>query len=665
VGRALWLTFAAALTAACWAADGATPSGTSTDLTELSLDELMNVEITSVSKKAEPLSGAAAAVYVLTGEEIRRSGATTLPDALRLVPGMFVHNITAGAYGVTTRDWPVRYAGRLLVLIDGRTIYTPLFAGVIWEQHDLIFDDIDRIEVIRGPGATLWGANAVDGVINIITKSAKDTQGGLVSVGGGTEEKRFGQVRYGGKAGEHAWYRIWAKSFDRDGFVDANGDDANDDLSASHAGFRVDWELSGIDTLTIQGDYYDGRIGQTMLAPLPTAPFIMPLQDTIATTGSDLLVRWQRVLSDESDLALQVYYDRYEYELYLFDEKRDTGDIDFQHRFRASDRHELVWGLRCRRSADEIRGAYGLSYDPPERTDDLYSAFIQDEIMLRPERLSLTVGSKFEHSGYTGFEYQPSARIAYTPSPRRTLWAAVSRAVRVLSRSEHDSTVSAVDPISGMFTRRTTSRDSEAEELLAFELGYRAQPTKSLSFDVATYYHDLDKLVGTDPGQPFIETDSGSARTVIPLATVNAMDASIYGIELAVNCSPSEHWRLRGGYAHMEYDIDRKRVASAPDRPYDKLFPPNTAFVRSSADLGAGVQLDAVVRYVDRIPATGIDSYVELDARVAWRPTAQIELFVAGRNLLHDHHAELTPQYFPVVPTEVERSIYAGVTWWF
>jgi iron complex outermembrane receptor protein len=662
----LLATLMLATAAAAWAAEPAHDNNRSTELAQLTLEELMQIDVTSVSKKAERLTGAPAAVYVLTGEEIRRSGVTAIPDALRLVPGMFVHNIDSNKYAVTPRDWPVRFANRLLVLIDGRTIYTPLFAGVFWEQHDLIFEDVDRIEVIRGPGATLWGANAVDGVINIITKSAKDTQGGLVTVGGGTEEKLFGQVRCGGRAGERAWYRIWAKSFDRDGFVDAAGNDANDDWSFSRAGFRVDWDTSDADTLTILGDYCDGRAGQTVLAMLPTAPFAMIVEHTNTITAGNVLARWARTRGDDSALALQVYYDWYELTEAVVTEERGTGDVDFQHRFRPSERHEFVWGLRYRITSDELGGPPITSWDPPERTDYLYSAFIQDEIMLKPDRLSLTVGSKFEHNDYTGFEYQPSARIAYTPSPRRTLWAAVSRAVRTPDRGSTDlNLTSLLDAAAGTFVRYTGSDDLEAEELLALEFGYRTQPADRVSFDVATYYHDLDGLISTSPGQPFVETDSGSAGTVIPLANVNAMDVSIYGIELAVNCSPTEHWRLRGGYAHMRYDINRKRVAIAPDRPLDELSAPNTAFVRSSADLGAGVQFDAVVRYVDQVPAIDIDSYVELDARLAWKPTAQLELFVVGRNLLDDHHAELTPQYFPVVPTEVERSVYAGVTWRF
>jgi len=666
IGKRLLMALVVATTSAAWAAEPDSTAHHTADLTELSLEELMQIEITSVSKKAEPLSEAAAAVYVLTSEEIRRSGATTIPDALRLVPGMFVGNIDSSKWAVTTRDWPVRFANKLLVLIDGRTIYTPLFAGVFWEHHDLIFEDVDRIEVIRGPGATLWGANAVDGVINIITKSAKDTQGGLVTLGGGTEEKLFGQVRYGGRAGEHAWYRIWAKSFERDGFVDAAGNDANDDSSVSRAGFRVDWELTDIDTLTIQGDYADGRVGETMLAFIPTAPFVTPSQDTITIADRNLLMRWQRVLGEDSDLALQVYYDRLDHDERMAGEKRDTGDVDFQHRFRPSHRHEIVWGLRYRRTSDETHGSFGMFWDPAERTDDLYSGFIQDEITLKPDLLSLTLGSKFEHNDYTGFEYQPSVRIAYTPSPRRTVWAAVARAVRVPDRSTHDLTFTALaDPSTATFTRSIGNRDTESEDLLAFEVGYRTQPADRISIDVAGYYHDLDNLIVSVPGLPFIETDSGTPRTVIPLFAANGMDVSVYGLELAVNCNPTDHWRLRGGYSHMEYDVNRKVAGIVPDRAVDKLFAPNTAFVRSSAELASSMQFDVVVRYVDRIPGVDVDSYVELDSRLAWKPTAYLELFIAGRNLLHDRHLELTALYLPVVGTEVERSVYAGVTWRF
>ncbi len=652
-------------TCAAWAAEpGGTPKQTAS-LTKLSLEDLMNVNVTSVSKKPEKLSEAAAAVYVLTGEEIRRSGVTTIPDAFRLVPGMVVGNIDSNKWSLNTRDWPSRFANKLLVLVDGRTIYTPLFAGVWWEHQDLVLEDIDRIEVIRGPGATLWGANAVNGVINIITKSAKDTQGGLVTLGGGTEEKLFGEVRYGGKAGEHAWYRVWAKSFDRDGSVDAAGADLPDDWSVTHTGFRVDWDASDADAFTVEGEYFDGQMEQILLVPVDVAPFVLRLEDTANVSGGDVLARWVRTLDDDSELALQVYYDRTKRAEAAGTEERDTADIDFQHRFRPSDRHDIVWGLRYRTTADELAGSSVIWWEPAEQTDRLYSAFIQDEITLTPERLSLTVGSKFEHNDYTGFEYQPSVRIAYTPSPRRTLWAAVSRALRTPDRSSVTMNFfSLLDPTTGTFGSYGGG-DLDSEELLAYELGYRVQPSDRFSLDVATYYHNLSKLTSWDLGMPAVDPGP-PARTVVPITPGNQIEVDIYGIELAFNFAATDHWRLRGGYSFMHYDptlpagvMDPGGVAT------DESYPPHTAFLRSSADLSATVQLDVVARYVDARPAADAPSYVGLDARLAWRPMEQLELFVVGRNLLEDQHPESIANVLATERGEVERSAYAGVTWRF
>lgn len=665
IKKGLLAAFLVATVSVAWAAEPAGVLERTPPLTKLSLEDLMNVNVTSVSKKAEPLSGAAAAVYVLSGEEIRRSGATTIADALRLVPGMVVGSIDSNKWAINARDWPSRFANKLLVLVDGRTIYTPLFGGVWWEHHDLVFEDIDRIEVIRGPGATLWGANAINGVINIITKSAKETQGGLVTLGAGTEEKLFGHVRYGGKAGEHAWYRVWAKSFDRDSFVDATGADLPDDWSVTHTGFRFDWDASDADVLTVEGEYFDGQMGQVLLAPVDVAPFVLPIADTAEVTGGNVLARWVRTLDDDSELALQVYYDRTERAEAAGTEERDTGDIDLQHRFRPSDRHDIVWGLRCRITTDELAGSSVIWWEPAERTDYLYSAFIQDEITLTPDHVSLTIGTKVEHNDYTGFEYQPSARIAYTPSPRRTLWAAISRAIRTPDRSSVNMRfISLLDASTGTFGSYGGG-DLESEELLAYELGYRVQPSERFSLDAAAYYHDLDKLTSWDLGMPAVDPGP-PPRTVVPITAGNRIGVDVYGLELALNFAATDHWRLRGGYSFMHYDATIQAGSADPGGVgTEESYPPHIAFLRSSADLSEAVQLDVVARYVDARPAADTDSYVGLDARVAWHPMEQLELFVVGRNLLEDHHAEAIANVLATERGEVERSVYAGLTWRF
>ena len=314
----------------------------------------MSIEVTSVSKKAEPLSEAAAAVYVLTGDDIRRSGATTVADALRLVPGVEAARLDSSKWAISTRGFAGRFANKLLVLVDGRSVYTPLYSGVYWEEQDLPLDDIERIEVVRGPGGTLWGANAVNGVINIITKSAKDTQGGLITAGGGTEEKLFGTVRYGGQAGEDAFYRVYAKAFDRDGSVDPTGADTDDDWSMRRTGFRIDWAASGDDALIVHGDLYQGEAGQTVLLPSPAFPYSTLVDDDIDMGGGNLVLRWEHTYGDDSDMALQLYYDRAERREAMYDYRRDTVDLDFQRRNPLGERHEIIWGLGYRVVADHL-----------------------------------------------------------------------------------------------------------------------------------------------------------------------------------------------------------------------------------------------------------------------------------------------------------------------
>lgn len=661
------LLLTAALAAAVGSAVGAEPAGDGSDLTELSLEELMNVEVTSVSKKAEPLSGTPAAVYVLTGDEIRRSGATTIADALRLVPGVHVALIGSDIWGVAARGFNSVYVNKMLVMVDGRSVYLPLFSGVYWNRQDTVLDDIERIEVVRGPGGTLWGANAVNGIINIITKGAKETQGGYVQAGTGTEEEAFGTVRYGGTAGEHAWYRVYAKAFERDGQVDRTGADLPGDWGIRRTGFRLDWDVSDLDTLTFQGDYYEGEAESLTAIASFASPTPIAVENESTMQGGGLVMRWQRELDDDADLALQAYYDVTSDKALWYGEITDTiADVDFQHRFRPSDRHELVWGAGIRHTVDDAPGTEMLSLTTPKRTVNLYSAFIQDEMALRPDLLSLTVGTKIENNGYTGFEYQPSARLAYTPTPRRTVWAAVSRAVRTPSRIDRDVRFTATPIAPGLYPRLIGNADAESEELLAFELGYRTQPLDRVVLDATAFYHDYDKLRTAEMGLPVLEFDPLPPHAVLPTVMDNKMRGEAYGFELAANWYAAPWWLIRSGYTffdlQLHLDADSRDILESQA---EDEAPQNLAFLHSSMDLSGGVDLDLVLRHADRVPAFDIDSYLELDTRVAWRPHEQLELFLAGRNLLHDHHPEFAPKYIGSTPTDVERSVYAGITWRF
>ena len=392
------------------------------DLTELSIEQLMNIEITTAGRKSQRLSETAAAAFVITQEDIHRSGATTIPDVLRMVPGLQVARIDGNKWAVTARGFNGRFANKLLVLMDGRSVYTPLFSGVIWDVQDTMLEDIDRIEIIRGPGAAVWGANAVNGVINIITKPASDTQGGLLAAMSGTVEKGTVGTRYGGAIGEKGTYRLYGKYFDRNGGVDAAGDDTPDDWHAFRTGFRTDWQSNTFHRMTLQGDLYEGKSGERLTYSLPTFPFKNTENVDEKFRGGNLLGRWTYQEEENSEATLQFYYDRTYRSFEIIEETRDTLDLDFQHRTVLLDRHEIQWGLGWRITHDDIRNSFAVSFTPDSQTDNLFSAFIQDEIRFFEDKVRLTIGAKFEHNDYTGFEIQPSARALWTITKNHSVW---------------------------------------------------------------------------------------------------------------------------------------------------------------------------------------------------------------------------------------------------
>jgi len=450
------------------------------DLAETSLETLMNIEVTSASKKQEKLSQTAAAIYVITQEDIRRSGATSIPELLRMVPGSDVAHIDANKWAISARGLNEQFADKMLVLIDGRTVYTPLFSGVYWDVQDTLLEDIDRIEVIRGPGATLWGANAVNGVINIITKQAKDTQGSLLTSGGGNQERGFGAVRYGGKLGDRGHYRFFAKYFNRDAFARSSGDNAVDGWNILREGFRTDWKVTDQDSLTIQGDFYNGSAGVEVpgVASL-SPPTTGSLDDRTHLVGGNLLGRWHRAFSDRSDTTLQMYYDRADRRDILLGEVRHTIDLDFGHHLAVGNRHDILWGLGYRFTGDQTTGSLTFSFNPSSRSDNLYSTFAQDEINLVPARLRLTLGTKLEHNNYSGLEIQPNIRLLWTPHPHHAIWAAVSRAVETPSREEANARINKAAFVRADGTTRLVSEFGNpglpAEAVLANEFGYIAR----------------------------------------------------------------------------------------------------------------------------------------------------------------------------------------------
>lgn len=648
-----------------------------TDLTELSIEELMNIEVISTARQARPLADAAAAVFVITAEDLRRSGVTSVAEALRMVPGMQVARIDANKWAITARGFNGRFANKLLVLLDGRSLYTPTFSGVYWEEQDLLLDDIERIEVIRGPGASLWGANAVNGVINIVTKHAADTQGGLVSLTAGTEKRAIVGLRYGGQLGQDAFYRVFAKYTERDDLVDGRGEAAGDDWRLQRGGFRTDWAPNARHAFNLQGGLYGGDLDQNLTIPSLTPPFNVVTSDAIKTSGGYVQGRWKFTASPSSQLQLQTYYQREEREERLIREDRDTFDIDFQHRFSWGERQEIVWGLGYRYSQDEFTGTGLYSITPDARDTQLFSAFFQDTISFFDERFELTIGSKLEHNDYTGWELQPNLRVLWAPHPQHRLWAAVSRAVRTPSRGEEDrrSNVAVLPPpTAGDLPSLVIFRGDESfnsEKLTAYELGYRTWPIDTLSVDTVVFYHDYDDLLSIEAEAPFFETTLGGPHITLPGVFTNNSGGQIYGLELAATWRPLARWRLELAYTYLDSDLNLKQGDTIRNR--DGTVSQHQVSLRSAQDIRDNLELDLWLRYRDELSglpvalpsgAVRIDDYLTLDARLGWKPVANLELAIGASNLFDAERLEFVQELHPF-PTQVERSVYGQIKWSF
>lgn len=606
-------------------------------LKRLSLEDLLEVEIMSVSRKPSPLLRAPSAIDVVTSEDIRRAGVTNLPDALRLATGLHVAQFDGHQWAISARGFSTVTANKMQVLMDGRNLYTPLYAGVFWDVQYAFMPDLEQIEVIRGPGATLWGANAVNGVINIRSKSAKDTQGWLMQGGGGNVEQAFGGVRYGGRFG-NTWYRVYATTLNRDRLTQEQlGIDARDEYSITQAGFRTDTDLSPDDLLTLQGDAYTGRFGQLA-------------GNKIEAGGANFLARWTRTLSAESNIMVQAYYD-YIHRLIpgTYEEDRHNYDVELQHRFAWGRAQDIVWGLNFRASQDQI-GNLGaaLAFLPEHYTSFLVSGYIQDDIHVIPKLLTLTVGTKLEHNSFSGFEYQPSVRFAFTPTPTQTLWGAVSRSVRTPTRIDQDLYIgnpAAVPP--GVLQG---NRQFDSEVLWAYELGYRARPFQHVTTDLALFYHDYSQLRSQEP--------LGAGPN--PVIFSNLYEGEGYGAELEVKWQPERWWRLEAGYTLMRLNL--RPAAGSQDRTggSGEGNDPNGILVaRSLWDLPGNFEFDATFRHVGALPRPQTPAYSTLDLRLGWQATPNLDISLVGRNLLDGKHPEYRSNG---VSREVGRSVYLMCT---
>lgn len=642
------------------------------DLTQLSLEELMSIEVTSVSKKKQKLSDSPAAIYVVTQEDIRRSGMTTIPEILRMVPGLHVARLTGNKWAITARGFNGQFANKLLVLIDGRSVYTPLFAGVYWDVQDTMIEDVDRIEIIRGPGGTLWGANAVNGIINIVTKQADETQGLLLTATGGNIEQGTGGIRYGGQINEDVAFRIYGKYFNRENFVLANGHSANDDWQQGRLGMRTDWHPSNKNDVTVQGEYYRGRAQQDISTTrlLPAGSLIV--DDTAKLRGGHILTRWTHAFSSSSETSLQFYFDRTTRRETTIEIIRDTLDLDFQNKFQLGSSHDIVWGLGYRWSQDRIDNTFTVALDPDQFALKIFNGFVQDEITLVPNHLAVTVGTKASYNNYTKFEWQPNLRLLWKPHQQHTFWGAVSRAVRLPSRIEQDGRAN-VAAFSGMTGTSVVSlmnnSDFKSEEVLAYELGYRTVPISSVSIDIAGFYNVYRRLLSTETQPVFVETTPLPPHAVIPNRFDNRLNGNSYGVEVAGKWQPRQDWNLSLNYTWLRLRL--KPDASSTNTTASNATgnnPKHQFQIRSTYNLPFNFEFDTGVYFASRLSNLSLPSYARTDIRIGWKPSPSIEVSLVAQNLFDNQHPEFSgssgvggASIGGTTPSEVPRSGYLKV----
>jgi len=660
----------AALAALCAAAGGYAGAAAAepAELLDLSIEELANLRITSASRIEESLHDTPAAVFVITADDIRRSGVTSIPEALRLAPGVEVARRTAYEWSISIRGFNSDLSNKLLVLIDGRTIYSPLFAGVFWDAQDTLLEDVERIEVISGPGGTLWGANAVNGVINIITKGAPDTAGGYAELTGGDEERVIAGFRYGGTIGENIAARGYLKHVDRDSSLAFDGSDSVDAMRMSRAGFRLDWDARGTDRYMVQGEAYqgdtDGVFADTFtIGTLPASTF----EDEVDISGAHLLGRWERQFANGSDVQLQAYYDYTRRDIpNTYDEERATFDLDFQHHVRPSERQDLLWGLTYRESSDRIDNTLFASFVPASRNMRRYGAFIQDRIALSPERLFLTIGTKVGHNDDTGVEYQPNIRLAWHPDARQTLWSAVSRGVRIPSRLDTDLVLTV--PLSApgfpipFYVVVTGTEDIKSEVLTAYEAGYRFQQGENLSFDVAMFYNKYHDLQSNEPDPPIIVLDPPLPHIIVPSHLASLMRGESLGGTFVASWRPLERWRLRLQYACLDLDLETAGGSLDVNSPnIAGNSPRHQLALHSFMDLPGDFAIYTGVRYVDELPNQAVDSYVATDINLSWAFNPSGTVSLAVQNAFDGDH----PEFEGGTGSLIERGAMLKLDWKF
>ena len=619
------------------------------DYFSLPPDQLLAAEVISVSKQPERIADTAAAVFVITQSDIARSGVTTLPDALRMAPGVQVARADNNSWAISIRGFNGALTNKLLVMIDGRSVYNPLFAGTYWELQDYLLEDIERIEVVRGPGGAMWGANAVNGVINIITKRAESTQGNLVSGLYGTEEGAV-NLRHGGSFGDDNHYRVYAKYFDMEPSRKIGGGNASDASDGGRGGFRADWG----DVLTVQGDLYRIYGDQLNSTPNFVAPFTpIVSKETMESEGANILGRWKKDMDNGDLLTVQTYLDYTNREQILLKDERSIFDFDAQYNFADAGRHKITTGAGYRYTQDNLGNSPNVEFFPSSRSDNLFSFFAQDKIALSENEWYLTLGSKFEHNDYTGFEFQPNARLQYHPDSTQMFWGAVSKAVRTPSRLEHDLNNTTTIFTTGTAVVLMANRDFESEELIAYEAGYRKQVSDDFSFDIAAFYNDYDNMATVG----FLPTSPG----LFPIEAVNGMTAETYGFEIASTWNVTDDVQLSASYSFLDMFLHVEENGGFDLETAERLSPHHQANMNASWKISQDVSLDGFAYYVDELSQSNVDDYVRFDVNLGWQITDNMKFNLVGQNLMDDSHREFSSPT-SLNATEVQRGVFGKLT---
>jgi len=644
-------------------------------LADRSLEELMNIEVTSVSKKAQRLSSTAASVFVITAEDIRRSGITVLPELLRLAPGVQVARLSSGSWAVGIRGFNDEYSNKLLVLVDGRSAYNVFYTGVFWDTLNLPVDDIERIEVIRGPGAAMWGTNAVNGVINIITKSAKSTHGGLVVAGAGSEPASAETVRYGGQIAPGADYRIGAQNTQFDPLQILGGISPSRGWVNRSGDFRGDWDISSKDTLSVSGGVYQSVLGLVVPDATISSPNAPPADDRIDTIGGNVAARWQHVVSETSSIEVRFSYDHM-----LRDDPQsasafNTLEYGFQQHVHTGRIHDVIYGLSFRDDSFRATPSPALRFNPLHDNRDVIALFAEDEISLIPDKLHFIVGAQASHTQNFGYAIQPTVRLLWSPTEILSSWVAVSRAVRTPSLSdtgldlyEAPVAIPSGSPLipSLLAVEHIVGNPAErSETVLAYEAGQRMQASKTISFDLSMFYNVYQHLSSFSNGAPVLQYSSGMPYLEIPIIAGNQRHGESYGAELSTTWNATGRWRLTGGYDWLRVETrsypgdvssDQFRTSSAtPHHQWE---------VRSNFDLTRKIQIDAALYYTAAMPQTGIPQHLRGDLHIGWRPLPKIEFSIGVQDAFEANHVEYESTRFNQI-SEIPRNVYGRMAWRF